>query len=76
MTLLGIPEFRYSHWKRMDVMSSAVMDSLQGMKMDTLVQLWSVMVRIESKPLEMEFDDEVHGYYLKWFCFWVCGDGE
>ena len=34
-------------------MSSEVIDSLQGMKMETLVQSWSVMVRIESKPLEI-----------------------
>ena len=34
-------------------MSSEVIDSLQGMKMDALVQSWSVMVRIESKPLEI-----------------------
>ena len=34
-------------------MSSVVIDSLQGMKMDTLVQLWFMMVRIESKPLEV-----------------------
>ena len=25
---------------------------------------------------EGEFDNEVHGYYLEWFHFWVCSDGE
>jgi hypothetical protein len=52
MTLVGSPKWANTCFMYNTAVSSAVMSSLHGMKIAALVQPWSVIVRIESKPCE------------------------
>jgi hypothetical protein len=52
MTLVGNPKWANTCFIYNVAVSSAVISSLHGMNIAALVQPWSVMVRMESKPCE------------------------
>ena len=52
MNLLGSPNLGNTCWTISPTVSSAVIASLQGMNITALLQLWSVMVSIESYPCD------------------------